>query len=216
MIDWAKVGSRIRALRKSKQLSQQQFGELVGVSYAAISNWERGIDLSMNRVFDIITALSLPADSLLSDRGLLEQNENSETVKIEQLRGRVMPKYSFEQALMPEQSRLFVDHIRSHFPCSENSFALTISDRANAEKYLPGDSVVIDMDVVPEPEDMVFAYVGAERKPVFRLYEVSERAFYTLKALNSSHRSYRIGPDHEEADIIGVMTEHVSPRRQGS
>ena len=36
------MGERIRGLRESRSLSQDQLGEIVGVSGAAISQWESG------------------------------------------------------------------------------------------------------------------------------------------------------------------------------
>lgn len=38
------IGAEIRAARKSLKLNQQDFGEVLGVSQSAISNWENGMD----------------------------------------------------------------------------------------------------------------------------------------------------------------------------
>ena len=37
-----KVGNQIAALRKAKELTQQDLGERLGVSFQAVSKWERG------------------------------------------------------------------------------------------------------------------------------------------------------------------------------
>lgn len=212
MFDMAVVGARLRSLRKTHDLTQGELATKLGVTAAAVSNWEKGKDLSIDRVFQIATALSEPVDKLLVDFDQVEHNENIGVANIKPLRGRVVPRYTLAQAVMIDRSAPYDDQVRSHFPCSENSFALIISDRANADRFLPGDSVIIDPDIAPEPEDMVFAYVGAERRPVFRSYELRDHAHYTLRALNQSYPSFPIGPD-DEAQIIGVMSEHTSPRR---
>ena len=36
------IGSRIKAARKAKGLSQEQLGEKLGVSFQAVSTWETG------------------------------------------------------------------------------------------------------------------------------------------------------------------------------
>lgn len=213
MIDWVEVGRRIRSLRKARGLSQVEFGEPLGVTNAAVSNWENGKGLTTDRVFEIKDAYDLPSvDILLSDSGNLEHNKNTESANVKPLRGVVVPRYSFEQAKVRDRSLGYVDQVRSHFPCSSDSFALIIEDRANADRFLPGDSVIIDPEIPHEPEDMVFAYVGEEQKPVFRRYEVNDPHHYTLRALNNSFPSYPIGPG-DRAVIIGVMSEHTAPRR---
>lgn len=212
-MDWVAIGGRIKLLREKHGLrTQKMLADLMGVSITAVSNWENGKDLSMNRVFEIAMVLREPVDILLSGSGILEHNENTETADVKPLRGRTMPRYTFERVSIRDKSITYADQIRSHFPCSEDSFALVIGDRANADRFLPGDSVVIDPDVTPEPEDMVFAYIGHERKPVFRSYEVTDPTHYTLRALNPKHPSYPVGPG-DVAEIIGVMSEHTMPRR---
>ena len=37
-----KIGSRIRAARKARGLSQEQLGEKLSVSFQAVSTWEQG------------------------------------------------------------------------------------------------------------------------------------------------------------------------------
>lgn len=220
MIDWQAIGRRIRTLRKSLDMTQSELGKKLGalgkefeVSGASVSNWEKGLNLSLNRVFQIAQVLGKPPSILLSDGGNKEHNENfREPVEAKSLEGRHMPRYTFEMLSEPGIQDEFVDKIQAHFPCSENSFALLINDRANADTFLPGDSVVIDPDLRPKAEDMVFAYVGEKREPVFRQYEENEAGGYTLRALNEKHRSYLIGAS-DRCQIIGVMTEHTRPRR---
>ena len=42
MIDMFKIGSLIAELRKSKGITQSELGERIGVSFQAVSKWERG------------------------------------------------------------------------------------------------------------------------------------------------------------------------------
>ena len=50
------VGKRIREYRRERRLSQEDFGELVGVSAQAVSKWERELS------YPDITTLPILAD----------------------------------------------------------------------------------------------------------------------------------------------------------
>ncbi|MBR3754976.1 MAG: helix-turn-helix transcriptional regulator [Clostridia bacterium] len=41
-MDTEKVGKQIALLRKNKKLTQSELGERIGVSFQAVSKWERG------------------------------------------------------------------------------------------------------------------------------------------------------------------------------
>ena len=43
LLDVKMLGNNIRDLRKKRNLTQQDFAEALGVSFQAVSNWERGI-----------------------------------------------------------------------------------------------------------------------------------------------------------------------------
>ena len=45
-MDIQKVGSQIAALRKGRSLTQSDLGERLGVSFQAVSKWERGLSLT--------------------------------------------------------------------------------------------------------------------------------------------------------------------------
>lgn len=43
MFDIAKIAKHIRELRISKNMTQMNLADELGVSYQAVSNWERGV-----------------------------------------------------------------------------------------------------------------------------------------------------------------------------
>lgn len=45
MFDMAKVGGTIKKLRLENTLTQMELADRMGVSFQAVSNWERGVSL---------------------------------------------------------------------------------------------------------------------------------------------------------------------------
>lgn len=65
-IDNKKVGRQIASLRASKQITQNELGERVGVSFQAVSKWERGETLpDISILPDIADVLETTIDNIL-------------------------------------------------------------------------------------------------------------------------------------------------------
>lgn len=70
MLDVKTLGNNIRELRKKRGLTQQAFADAMGVSYQAVSNWERGIappDLA--NALGIASYFGVMLDDLFRDEG---------------------------------------------------------------------------------------------------------------------------------------------------
>lgn len=66
MIDYNDIGSRIRAVRTEKEMTQERLAELVGVGTTHISHIETGNTVpSLKALIGIINALKCSADELL-------------------------------------------------------------------------------------------------------------------------------------------------------
>ena len=50
-----KVGAKISTLRKSKQLTQNELGERLNISFQAVSKWERGETLPDTSILVAVT-----------------------------------------------------------------------------------------------------------------------------------------------------------------
>ena len=76
MVDSNKIGQFISELRKSKNLSQEKFGELLGVERVSISKWERGVTLPR---YDMLLKLSsmfdVTVNEILYGEWINKQNE---------------------------------------------------------------------------------------------------------------------------------------------
>lgn len=216
MIDKKAAGQAIRRAREAVKWSQSDLGKaLGGLSAAAVSEWEKGNNITLERLFQIQKHLELDVNGLIAGRDVHEQNKNVGLTDVKSLRGRIVPRMSLQNARRSE-TPLYDDHVRSAFPCSENSFALIINDKSNAPEFFPGDSVIIDQEIAPEPEDMVFAYWGDDGLPIFRRF-LTVGSFpditYRLEAINTAWPSYDLLPS-DLGFIVGVMSEHTRPRRR--
>ena len=66
-MDNKKIGKLIASLRKTKGLTQQELGDMVGVGFRAVSKWERGMTLpDISIINELSQILGITSDELLS------------------------------------------------------------------------------------------------------------------------------------------------------
>ena len=74
-LDYSALGSRIRRAREAKQFTQEQLGEVCGLSNSYIGHIERGTRIpSIDTLYKISCALDSNIDSLLADSKKLDEN----------------------------------------------------------------------------------------------------------------------------------------------
>ena len=68
MLDMKKVARNIKNARTKKNMTQLELADIVGVSYQAVSNWERGSSMpDIAKISDIAKALDISVTDLLGD-----------------------------------------------------------------------------------------------------------------------------------------------------
>jgi len=76
VLDYYKIGQRIRKSRKAQGLSQEQLAEMVGISLPHMSHIETAnTKLSLPVFADIAAVLGVSADELLSDEPEVRRKE---------------------------------------------------------------------------------------------------------------------------------------------
>ena len=74
-LDYSALGARIRKAREEKQLTQEQLGEVCGLSNSHIGHIERGTRIpSIDTLYKISYTLDANIDSLLIDSKKLDEN----------------------------------------------------------------------------------------------------------------------------------------------
>ena len=62
-----KIGKYIRKIRKDNNLSQEKFAERLGVTFQAVSKWERGINLPDMAILKAISdEFNIPIDDIIN------------------------------------------------------------------------------------------------------------------------------------------------------
>lgn len=96
------------------------------------------------------------------------------------------------------------------------AFALEIDGDSMLPEFRPGDRVVIDPDMAPQPGDFVVAKNG-HQEATFKKYrprgvDKDGNMVFELVPLNEDYPTMR--SDVEHLEIIGVMVEHIKRRRK--
>lgn len=81
MFDTMKIAKKIREARMAKNMTQMNLADALGVSYQAVSNWERGNSMpDISKLADLCTTLGLTVNELL---GMEEKTTTAVTKAME-------------------------------------------------------------------------------------------------------------------------------------
>lgn len=90
MMDNKKIGKLIKELRKEKGLTQEQLGEMIGVSFKSVSKWERGITIpDIGNINELSKILGISSDELLAGERNTEESV-SETNKSKKVSSKII------------------------------------------------------------------------------------------------------------------------------
>jgi transcriptional regulator with XRE-family HTH domain len=80
-MDYYEIGQRIRKIRKSRKLSQEELAEKIGISTTHMSHIETGnTKMSLPVFVDIAEALEVRTDELLHDNNINNRNAALEEI----------------------------------------------------------------------------------------------------------------------------------------
>lgn len=102
MLDYAVIGKKIRAIRKSRNLSQEQLAEKIWISTTHMSHIETGsTKLSLSVLVDIAEALQVGTDEILSTQPYIEKGHTSNAI------------HALIQSCTTAQSRVLLDLLKA-------------------------------------------------------------------------------------------------------
>lgn len=230
------IGNTIRKLRKEKGLTLNQLATLIESDVGNLSRLERGVQgYSDQMVKKISAALGVPVaalflqvDHIRPKDGAATKEDNltvvpfDENVKPAAMGMRPIPVISSVQAgalkdiESPYQpgSGYAVEYTDQDL--SRWAFALDVEGLSMAPIFQPGDRIIVDPEIAPNPGDYVVARNGSEQA-TFKKYrprgiDSNGEMVFELVPLNEDYPTLR--SDTEQLIVIGVVTEHRKKLRR--
>ena len=205
-----------QAVKKSKH-SASDVARATGRTPQAVMQWEKGETFPrLDNLLAIAKKLDVDLGWLLTGRGNQAGGGLSAVGSI----GRIVPHINWKDATTThaEKSARSKGQIHSFVDVGSEAFALCVEDESNSDDLLPGDVIVIDPAIKPCPGDMVLAVIDGQEFPLLRQFrEVSATENGGLNAqfvpLNSFWGSITL-TSSDKYEIVGVMAQHIRPRRR--
>jgi SOS-response transcriptional repressor LexA len=204
----------IKSSRQAAKLTQEQLGEVVGVTKGNVSAWEVGRhEPSYSQLLAISRATGCPLSSSASGIANVQMADTG-------LRRVPLISYvqagSMTEAVDPYEIGSGADFLSTDLELSEGAFALQIKGESMTPEFREGDRVIIDPEIEPNPGDYVVAKNG-KNEATFKKYRprgLSEGGIliFELVPLNEDYPSLR--SDREPIAIIGTMIEHRRYRKR--
>ncbi len=204
------MGERIRARRKEMKIRQDALGKMVGVSNAAISQWERSeTEPKGDNLLALAKALNCSPDYL--------HNGDASHSNVA-YHGKHKPKGSYPliswvsagqwmEAVEPYHRRAIDNWYETTVECSEDSFWLDVQGDSMTSPVglsIPeGMVILVDPEVEPRSGKLVVAKLDGINEATFKKYVVDAGRKY-LKPLNPQYQMMEVDGN---CKIIGVVVD---------
>lgn len=115
MFDMRKIGKRISELRKSKNITQMALADMMGISFQAVSNWERGESMpDISKLGELSEIFGVSIDDILCNKRAAEiveeisAGENASDITSEELTETVplMAPKQAEESIKKNQDKM--------------------------------------------------------------------------------------------------------------
>lgn len=211
----AQLGARIRQVLSEKNLTQAQLARLVGVKQQTISYiCATDSPASTSRyATKIAQVLGVNPSWLQSGEG--GQHDPSVRIEVEGVEltvRRVSLVASRDVPALLEGRDAFVKKagLMTDANTGPKAFAVEIEGDSMRPLFRPGDRIVVDPDLTPEPGDFVVAQV--QGAVTFRKYRARADAEFELAPMNDDWPVVK--SDNDFVKVLGVMVEHRSYRNR--
>lgn len=145
------LGTRLKALRKTKKVTQQQLADAIGVSKTSVIYWEKDDNIPKHdSLMALSKVLSVTPDFLLIGKthGIPDTNISAPFP----ISGRLIPVISWVQAgswttvdSVPTGTQ-FEEWLPPNPKCGKNGYGLQVSGESMLPDFRPGDKIYVNPD----------------------------------------------------------------------
>ena len=208
------IGQRIRALRRSKKLTQVQLAKIAGVSSPAVTEWEKDSYLPKAASLEAIAnKFGVTTEYILTGKGDLEamQKEQSNVIPVAP---RMAPVLSWVQAgTMTNVEAVDMSQVGEWLPIPEGEcekcFYLKVQGLSNFPDFQEGDYILVDPTL--QFSDMNSGDIVVVRKfddATFKKLVIETDGTKYLQALNPEFRPNIIALD-EDCRFVGEVVDCI-------
>lgn len=213
-------GKRVRELRRAQKLTQKDLAQRMGVTDAAISQWEKNGGIAVTRLPQLAKILKTTADDLIGRHQPSPERLATSVVSIDTASSVRVPLVSLRGLTLQNMAQRMIDarangsFAISSVSVSEEGLSFSVIDRSMEPEYRISEIVCVDQ-VPLEPGDHVVAHIRTLNVTIFRVFEFEGTDFRKLVPLNSQYQALRFTNDEwqQDVEVIGVMVSHFRTRR---
>lgn len=206
------VGDQIRKGREALKWSKQRLADELGVSRAAISQWEkRAPKLKDEHIIELARLLSMPRSAFTRFGSGTVAPASEDRRMILHLRWDDLDKLA-EGGAVRRQALKKPQYIDVPMDIPAAAVALTIRDESMEPEFRAGEEIIIDPKLKPESDkDYVLARL-ASGEHLFRRYRARSATAYDLVPDNPEWETVSV-TSRAPATILGTLIEHRKRRR---
>lgn len=205
------LGSRLKNLRKTKKLTQQQVADAIGVSKTSVIYWEKDENLpKYDSLMSLAQILGVTSDYLLNGKGSESLDKNVSAPF--PLSGRLVPVISWVQAgtwtnvdSVPIGTE-FKEWLPPNPKCGKNGYGLIVVGESMSPDFRPSDKIYVNPDFQItdlKTGDLVIVACDGETEATFKKLIVESNGMY-LEHLNPKWHE-KIIPLREGCKLVGKV-----------
>ena len=204
------IGQRIRALRRSKKLTQVQLAKIAGVSSPAVTEWEKDGYLPKAASLEAIAnEFGVTTEYILTGKGIATNNATNVTP----ISPKMAPVLSWVQAgVFTNVEAVDMSQVEEWLPLPEeceDCFYLKVQGLSNSPMFIEGDYILVDPHV--QYSDIQSGDLIVVRKhdgATFKKLVIEPDGSRYLQALNPEFKP-NIIPLDEECIFVGEVIDSM-------
>lgn len=223
------LSEKLKLIIKDSGMDKKEIADLVGVSKQSVTGWESTGRISKSNLNRLADLLKVDIKWLLSDEAptdfddshgkvaaVSEQKYEFSNVTPVALGKRPIPVISAVQAgalkemvdPYPVGAGYAVEYVDDDF--SRWAFALTIDGESMLPDFRPGDRVLIEPELAPNPGDYIICKNGKDEATFkkYRLRGITDAGNELFDAVPLNPDYQTLHSDTDRLQVIGVMVEH--------